>query len=255
MTTMSLRLKLILVTSGIVLTLFGVSEWLSYRQTSTLLEQHEAILIATADHALALAKLQETKGKMFSHVTTMRILHAVITLLAAVVALNYVWYKVVYGRIRHLLSQINIMGRGTWNAAIRVDGDDEIAELATAFNHLGTQLTDTVRYIKTSSQLSAFALMGNRLVRQISIARGQIVTAINLVQKSERVDDRARDGALAALEGANSSLGSVERHFEAAFERQFEKVSAEFRDGGPERPLDVVIGESKIVPTDRLLSQ
>ena len=89
MNTMSLRVKLIVITSGIILTLFAISEWLSYRQTSALLEQHENILIATADHSLALAKLQETKGEMFSRVTTMRILHAAITLLAAVVALNY----------------------------------------------------------------------------------------------------------------------------------------------------------------------
>jgi methyl-accepting chemotaxis protein len=235
MATMSLRLKLILVTSGIVLMLFGISEWLSYRQTSALLEQHEAILIETADHTLALAKLQETKGRMFSHVTAMRILHAVVTLLAAVVALNYVWYRVIYGPIHNLLSQINIMGRGTWSAAVRVDGTDEIAELATAFNHLGTQLAETVRSINTSSRLSAFALVGNRMVRQINIARGQIVTAIGLLQKSGCRECQSTDAVLAALEGANSSLGSVERHFETAFERQFEKVSAEFRDARPDR--------------------
>ncbi|HYI94714.1 MAG TPA: HAMP domain-containing protein [Bryobacteraceae bacterium] len=252
MNTMSLRVKLILITSGIILTLFGVSEWLSYRQTSALLEQHENILIATADHSLALAKLQETREKMFSHVTTMRILHAAITLLAAVVALNYAWYRVIYGPIRHLLSQINIMGRGTWNAAINIKGTGEIAELATAFNHLGEQLTETMRYVNTSSQLSAFALVGNRLVRQIGIARGQIVTAINLLQKSERSNKAKTDGVLEALEGANSSLGSVERHFETAFERQFEKVSAEFRDGGPEKTLGTALAPPKVISSSRV---
>jgi methyl-accepting chemotaxis protein len=252
MNTMSLRVKLILITSAIIVTLFGVSEWLSYRQTSALLEQHENILIATADHSLALAKLQETKANMFTRVTTMRILHAAITLLAAVVALNYVWYRVIYGPIRHLLTQINIMGRGTWNAAIRVDGTGEIAELAAAFNRLGAQLTETIRYVNTSSQLSAFALVGNRLVRQIGIARGQIVTAINLLQKSDRADNAKTDGLRAALEGANSSLGSVERHFETAFERQFEKVSAEFRDGGPERTVSAVIEHPKLISSSRM---
>lgn len=251
---MTLRLKLMLVTSGIVLTLFGVSEWLSYRQTSALLEQHEAILIETTDHSVALAKLQETREKMFSPVTTLRILHAVLTLAAAVAALNYVWYKVVYGPIRRLLSQINIMGRGTWHASIPVSGSDEITELAKAFNHLGAQLAETVRYINTSSQLSALALVGNRLVRQINISCGQITTAIDLLQRPTQGDARSTEGVAAVLKNINASLLSIEGHFEIAFDNQFQKVSAEFRNrergssgeeallpnaAGPEKPLAV----------------
>ena len=52
---MILRLRLMLVTSAVVLFLFGISGWLSYRHTAALLEQHEAILVETADHAVALA--------------------------------------------------------------------------------------------------------------------------------------------------------------------------------------------------------
>jgi methyl-accepting chemotaxis protein len=224
------------VTTGIVLVLFGTSEWLSYRQTSALLEQHEAILIETADHNIALAKLQETKGKMFSRITMMRILHAVLTLIAAVAALNYVWYKVIYHPIRHLLSQINIMGRGTWDSTIPVRRKDEIGELATAFNDLGVKLSATVRQIDTASRLSAYALMGNRLVRQITIARGQVVAAIAQLRRDRTT--RASDPVIGTLESASTSLAGIERHFETAFERQFEKVAAEFRDSNRETPGD-----------------
>lgn len=247
MTTLSLRLKLILITSGIVLVLFGISEWLSYQQTSALLEQHESILIETTDHRLALAKLQETRERMFSSVTTMRILHAVGTLLVTVVALNYVWYKIIYGRIQRLLAQINVMGRGNWQATVRAEGNDEIAQLATAFNQLGSQLTETVRYINTSSQLSAFALVGNRLVRSINIARGQIVTAIDLLQKSNRKEKQPREDISMILENAASNLGAIERHFETAFERQFRKVSTEFRGGGLE-DAELTSGETTKEP-------
>jgi hypothetical protein len=73
--------------------------------------------------------------------------------------------------------------------------------------------------------------MGNRLVRQISIARGQIVTAIAQLRRDRTT--RAPDPVIATLESVSASLGSIERHFETAFERQFEKVSAEYRDSGP----------------------
>ena len=53
---MTLRLRLMLVTSAVVLFLFGISEWLSYRHTAALLEWHEAILVETADHAVALER-------------------------------------------------------------------------------------------------------------------------------------------------------------------------------------------------------
>jgi methyl-accepting chemotaxis protein len=210
--------------------LFGISEWLSYRQTSALLEQHEAILIGTTDHNLALAQLQETKGEMFSRVTMMRILHAVLTLIAAVAALNYVWYKLVFVPVKRLQSQINIMGRGTWHATVDVEGTDEISSLAVAFNQLGSQLATTVRHINTSSQLSAIALMGNRIIRQINIARGQIIAAVEMLKKTDRKALPEIEGVTATLEGASASLGSIERHFETAFERHLQKVTAQFQD-------------------------
>lgn len=234
----SLRVKLIIVTSAIVVMLFGISEWFSYMQTSALLEQHEAILVETTDHTLALAKLQETKGRMFSRVTAMRLLHAVLTLFAAVAALNYVWYKLIFGPVQRLQSQVTSMGRGTWDASVSVEGKDEIAELAAAFNQLGNQLATTVRHINTSSQLSAFALIGNRLIRQINIARGQVVAALEILKKSDRQTHSAPEGLAESLEGAIASLGSIERHFETAFERQLQKVTAQFQDVNQEPGTD-----------------
>jgi methyl-accepting chemotaxis protein len=53
--------------------------------------------------------------------------------------------------------------------------NDEIGQLTSAFNGLGQQLTSTFRQINTSSRLSALALIGHRLVRQVNVARGEIL--------------------------------------------------------------------------------
>jgi hypothetical protein len=70
---MSLRIRLILITTAAVVVLFGVSEWLSYQHAAALVDRHEAILMETADHTFALAKLKATRDSMFVSVTTVRI--------------------------------------------------------------------------------------------------------------------------------------------------------------------------------------
>jgi hypothetical protein len=78
---MALRSRLVFATSAVVLVLFGISEWLSYRQNRTLFEQHEVILAETTDHAVALEKLRATRSKMFRSVTATRVNHAELTLI------------------------------------------------------------------------------------------------------------------------------------------------------------------------------
>jgi methyl-accepting chemotaxis protein len=214
---MSLRLKLILVSSSAVLILFGVSEWLSYLHTSALLDRHEAILIETTDHAVALEKLRETRSSMFLSVTTTRVLNALVTLILSVGVLNYVWYRVIYRPISRLLAQINIMGRGTWQSALPVNRNDEIGQLTTAFNELGEKLTSTFRHINTSSRLSALAFIGHRLMRQVNVARGQVLAAkgILLVRQADGLEL-----AVATLDAVEANLGRLEGEFQKDFDRE-----------------------------------
>lgn len=223
---MTLRLRLILVTSAVALFLFGVSEWLSYRHTAALLKQHEAILVETADHAVALEKLRNTRNNMLLSVTTVRVLHAAVTLIISVAVLNYVWYRVVYRPIHRLLAQINIMGRGTWNSALPVHRNDEIGQLTAAFNELGQQLTSTFRHINTSSRLSALALIGNRLVREISVARGELLAATQALWAADRRDDRTLS-AVSALNAVHSKLEQMETQFQSDFDHEVAAASAD----------------------------
>lgn len=229
---MSLRLRLILITSVVIVALFGVSEWLSYRQTSALLDEHEAILIQTTDHQAALAQLQETKRRMLEHVTWMRISHALFTLVAAVAVLNYIWYRVIYRPIRRLLAQIAIMGRGTWTSAIPIKRNDEIGELTAAFNDLGANLEATVRQITTSSKLSAMALLGHSLLRRINVVRMQINSSAMLLDDAHAKKERVPDAAVANLQAATETLRRLEDEFETNFDDQLKEMSARYAKPG-----------------------
>lgn len=211
---MTLRLRLILLTTAVVAVLFGISEWLNFRYTAALLDQHEAILRETADHTIALRNLEATRGKMFVNATTMRVLHAAGTLLIAVAVLNYVWYRVTYRPIQRLLSHINVMRLGTWHTAIPVTRNDEIGQLETAFNDLGEQLQSNFRYISASSKLAAMALIGHRIQRRISSIRSQLAVS---VQNFQRRSDRGTQTGLEILSVVEDELGDLSTEFEKEF--------------------------------------
>ncbi len=240
---MSLRVRMILITTIVVTVLFGVSEWLNYAQTAALLDQHEAILQETADHTVALRKLQDTRAQMFVSTTTMRIWHALGTLIIAVTILNYVWYRVIYRPISRLLYQINIMGRGTWTSALPIKRNDEIGELTMAFNDLGRQLTSTFESINASSKLSALALIGNRLVRGIASVRGQVSGCARSLESST---DPTAAGAAATLSRVDARLAQLESQFEADFDRELSAFSADHNHGSHHQTADSTAGTNSV---------
>lgn len=242
---MTLRLRLMLVTSAVVFVLFGLSEWMSYRQTAALLERHEAILVETADHTVALEKLKETRTKMFWSVTSARIVHAVLTLILAVAVLNYVWYRTIYRPIGRLLAQINIMGRGTWKSALPVHRRDEIGQLTTAFNDLGQQLTSTFRHINSSSRLSAMALIGHRLVREVNVARGGILTVAYSLETANHTHVPTL-AAIAALKSVHAKLEGLETRFQRDFDQEVVAVSPDWGTVASGEPQRGVAGPSAL---------
>ncbi len=222
---MTLRWRLVLITSAVVLVLFGISEWLSFRQTAALLAEHEAILMETADHNVALAKLRATRSRMFASVTAWRLAHALLTLIISVAVLNYIWYRVFYRPIGRLLAQINVMGRGTWKSALPVDRKDEIGELTAAFNGLGQELNSTFRHISSSSRLSAMALLGHGLLREVNVARGEILAATETLREENPRRGPARS-AIIQLKAVNARLERLENKFQVDFDHEVLEVSA-----------------------------
>jgi HAMP domain-containing protein len=219
----TLRTKLMLITTAVVILLFGVSEWLSYRHITALLDQHESILIETTNHAVALEHLRATRDHALLSATSIRILNAAGTLVLAVAVLNLVWYRVIFRPIRQLLSHMNVVGRGTWTHALPVERNDEIGELTAAFNDLGRQLTSTFRHINSSSKLSAMALLGGRLAREVSEVRVRIAGSARVL--NNRKD--ARMAAVAAeLGAAEERLARLETAFQSDFDEELTALQA-----------------------------
>lgn len=244
---MTLRTRLTLATTAVVVVLFGVSEWMNYEQTSLLLDEHERILVETTDHAVALARLQQTRDRMLLNVTASRVLHALITLIVAVAVLNYVWYRVIYRPIQRLLQHINLMGRGTWTTSIPIHRDDEIGELTAAFNQLGEKLATTVKQITTSSRLSALALLGHRLIRRIGLARNKVSGAAQVLEAAQRRRSPAPDSAVADLHAAAAQLEAIENQFHTDFDREVRDISSGVLPNGAG-------GSSGALPTESLPS-
>jgi methyl-accepting chemotaxis protein len=224
---MSIRTRLIIITTAVVFLLFGVAEWISYQHTSALLGEYEAILAEASNREIALKSLKETRERAFVNVTTVRIIHAAVTLVIAAALLNYLWYRVIYRPITRLLSQIHIMGLGTWKSALPVHRTDEIGELTIAFNKLGEQLTSTFRHINSASRLSALALIGNKLVRDIHVVRGQIAGVAELVESKDGLA-----GAALSLAQVQAKLQDVEAQFQQDFDREVQEASR--FEAGPE---------------------
>jgi HAMP domain-containing protein len=214
---MTLRTKLILITTVVVALLFGVSEWLSYRHITALLDQHETILRETTDHAVALERLRVTRDQALLSATSIRILHAVGTLVLAVAILNLIWYRVIYRPIRQLLSHMNIVGRGAWTHTLPVERQDEIGELTAAFNDLGQQLTSTFQHINSSSKLSAMALIGGRLGRELTTVRTRIAGSARVLNNRK---DTRMSAVAAELAGIDEQLAALETALQSDFEQE-----------------------------------
>lgn len=155
----------------------------------------------------------------------MRVVHAALTLIISVAVLNYVWYRVIYRRIRRLLAQINIMGRGTWKSVLPVHRNDEVGELTLAFNELGQRLTSTFRHINTSSRLSALALIGHRLVREVNVAREGILAATQSLQTANHHDGPTLF-AVSTLNAVHTKLELLETLFQRDFDHEAVEASA-----------------------------
>jgi HAMP domain-containing protein len=219
---MTLRTRLILVTTAVVALLFGLSEWLSYRHITSLLDEHETILVTTTDHTVALERLRAAREGALVSATTIRLLIAAVTLVIAVAILNLVWYRVIYRPIRELLREVNLMSRGTWNRVLPVQRNDEIGELTQAFNHLSQELTSTFRSIDASSKLSALALIGGRLVREVTSMRAQIAACARGLESGTEAGHIAA-GTL--LTSASQKLETLEARFHAEFEAELSAYS------------------------------
>ena len=90
-------------------------------------------------------------------------------------------------------------------------------------NDLGRQLTSTFRHINSSSKLSAMALLGGRLAREVAEARVRIAGSARVL--NTRKD--ARMAAVAAeLVAVEERLARLETAFQADFDEELTVLRA-----------------------------
>lgn len=227
---MTLKTRLCLSTSVAVLLLFGVSEWLSYRQTSRFLAEHERLLEETGAE-VALTAIRIEKASLFQRVTEVRLIHAAATVLVSVLLLNALWYRMVLRPLNRVLSHVNIMKRGTWENPIPVHRDDEVGQLVEAFNDLGKQLTLTVHQYAAASKLAALSLIGQRMIRRIRLAAEHMESTGTLLKVTRSHRQSVPNSAITNLEMAARDLRELEVEFEMEFNNQL-KLEGEFAASG-----------------------
>jgi methyl-accepting chemotaxis protein len=218
---MTLKAKLILTTTLLVVVLFGISEWLNYRANSAFIAQCREMLEARVDHPILLLRLEEAQSQMLARVTKLRIAHAAVTLLVAVAVLNLLWYRLILLPIRQILWHINVMGRGTWTGSIPVKRKDEIGQLAFAFNELSGTLTSTIHQFATASKLSALALLGTRMLRKINLAKEHVNGVAILLKVARQRDQNVPEAAIDNLQFTAKSLEELKEEFETQFQQEF----------------------------------
>jgi len=231
---MTLRAKLLVCTDTVVLTLFGISEWHSCRQTSLLLEQHEALLGRGTDPAAALAHLQAAKIRPLASAAAARFLGAGLTVVVLTVVLGFGWHRLIALPLRDVLNHMNLMGRGTWTKPVPVRRSDEIGELTAALNQLGQELTRAVQQFTNASTLAAVALIAQREGRRIALAREHILSVITLLGVAREYRQEVPEAALRNLELVAKDLTEMQAGLQAGFQQ-------ELRDrfqGEPEQPAE-----------------
>jgi HAMP domain-containing protein len=250
----SLKTKLVLATSAVVLALFGISEYLSYSQIAAHLNDWEALLEQSGTRATAIAHLRSEAAFLFEKLAVLWFLTAVITCLMLLLVLNYLWRRLVDNRLNELVTHMDTMSRGSWSEPVHDVRKDEVGNLTAAFNHLGDRLAFTVQQFATASKLSALAIVGQRLVRKVMVVRQHILAIRSLLSVAREHREQVPDAALKNLDAAAESLTLIESEFEQEFQRELNRYIvpasaltarprvAAAANGGREAPLEAAYG-------------
>ena len=179
-----------------------------------------------ADHPDLLLSLQSEKRRLSSTLLWLHVLHAGAVVVGLVVVLSLTWNRLVIRRLQILLRHIHSMERGTWTKDVAVQNDDEIGQLAHAFNRLGEQLSVTLNQSAGAERLAALALLGQRVVRRVCVALDQMYAVTAVLRLKGLSEDRSADPVVDSLKVIIRLLEQVPAEFEAEFSRQFQEHAA-----------------------------
>ena len=220
---MSLKTKLMLAASGVVLVLFGFSEWLSYTQIAAHIDRWETLLEQSGAGATTIANLQKEGVFLFEKLAVLWYLTAALTCLMLALVLKHLWRTLIDSRFTELTNHIESMSRGSWSDPVHDSSNDEVGNLTEAFNQLGDRLAFTVQQFATASKLSALAIIGKRLVRKVKLVREHLLAIRALLEVAHEHREGVPESALQNLNAAAENLALLESEFDTEFDRELRR--------------------------------
>ncbi len=229
---MTLKSKLLLASTAVVLIVLVISASLSYHDTAAFLRQHELQMRTEPDHSALLDMLRVEKRSLLESLAVVHVIHAAATVIVLALVLNLLWYRLFIRRIEILLQHINRMRLGTWTDKIAVEEDDEVGQLSRAFNELGEQLTMTVQQFAATSRLSAMALIGQGVVRKVLRIADHVEAVQAIVDRTGSGDREMAESVSCNLKEIIASLRDVPREFDDTFVREFGRYASPYAGDG-----------------------
>ena len=214
---MKLKTEVLLASALTIVVCFGVSEVLGYHQAAEFFTEHEMRIQQGGENEALLAVLRQGKRSLLWELAALRVLSAVVAVAALSVVLNLLWRRLVSRPINLLLDQMGSMSRGTWTQPIPVERQDEIGRLVREFNLLGPRLTFVAHQYAAASKLAAMALIGQRVVRRTSIARGRVLEILEIPTAARGQNQVVPETAVHRAQMVADELYSVAADFEADF--------------------------------------
>jgi HAMP domain-containing protein len=172
---MTLRTKVLLPPLLTGLILMAAFEWWGYRQAAGVQRLHEQ----------SAAGLSSPGRRVISHTSTgYRVLGGLGIAGAVALAWNRISWRLIAADIRGLRRQVNDIALGTWVRPRPELRTDEIGSVAMALDDLGSKLQATTMQFAAASQLAATALVGQRLLRQVSTTEDHIRSIADILAEA-----------------------------------------------------------------------
>lgn len=230
---MKLLTRLAVVTVTVVLLITGVSEWLSHRTTMRFLQSHSIEMAhdPSGDHS---TRDFEARARTLGRdLAAIHLVHAVVAAMALILVLTLMWRWLVVGPIQEILAQMNRLSRSVSYKHLDPRRLDEIGQMAVALNRLGDRLTETVGDAMTASELSALALLGGSIVRDVSLVHHQLIGAQAYLRNGKRSGVRPQSLTESGLQEAVERLNGIRERFDLLFDQRLrEKREIALREGG-----------------------
>jgi len=216
---MKLGSKLVLTTTLTALVVLGISEWLSYRETMEFFGSH-LVEMRVDQNTDGASSLERGLATLSERLIWIHLGHAALEALTLVLLLSLFWTRLVLEPIDNILEHMNAMGHSVTCKDITVDREDEFGQVAKELNRLARKLTTTISHVATGSELSTMALIGQTLLRRVSLAQDQLAVASKQVCKAQLDGLAPPASAVERLELVRERLASLPDMFEAEFRKR-----------------------------------